>query len=236
MSVLTPPIAPLPEDPVERIVFLESVLRQLRADIVINEASATATADHGGLDGLADDDHTQYSLVSGTRAFTGTVVGVAPTADLHLATKKYGDDFNTVTNALIVQGDGTTGRVLRFGSLTVDDGTNAATLKCTLVSMFNGDAIAETDNVAKGATTGSWTLSASGKELLIEAAGLSGNVVATLGVMKHNASGDNTLYADVDPISNDIALSVRAAGATVDLTTLVDTGIMVFNILYITDA
>lgn len=49
--------------------------------------------DHGAdLDGLADDDHTQYSRADGTRAFTGVVSGVTPTADAHLATKGYVDD------------------------------------------------------------------------------------------------------------------------------------------------
>jgi hypothetical protein len=57
-------------------------------DLVLD---ATAI-DHGGLTGLSDDDHTQYILADGTRAFTGTVTGVAPSADLHLATKKYVDD------------------------------------------------------------------------------------------------------------------------------------------------
>lgn len=48
--------------------------------------------DHGtSLAGLADDDHTQYALVSGTRPFTGVVGGVTPTADAHLATKAYID-------------------------------------------------------------------------------------------------------------------------------------------------
>lgn len=47
--------------------------------------------DHGTLTGLADDDHTQYTLASGTRAFTGTVSGVAPTLSTHLATKGYVD-------------------------------------------------------------------------------------------------------------------------------------------------
>ncbi len=47
--------------------------------------------DHGALTGLADDDHTQYSLASGTRAFTGEVAGVTPTVDASLATKGYVD-------------------------------------------------------------------------------------------------------------------------------------------------
>ncbi len=50
-----------------------------------------ADVDHGGLGGLDDDDHSLYSLVAGTRAFTGTVSGIDPTASSHLATKEYVD-------------------------------------------------------------------------------------------------------------------------------------------------
>ena len=38
--------------------------------------------DHGALTGLADDDHTQYSLVDGTRAFTGAIEVDSATAGL----------------------------------------------------------------------------------------------------------------------------------------------------------
>jgi len=37
--------------------------------------SELSSIDHGSLDGLGDDDHTQYILVNGTRAFTGAVQG-----------------------------------------------------------------------------------------------------------------------------------------------------------------
>jgi hypothetical protein len=47
--------------------------------------------DHGGLQGLGDDDHTIYTLADGTRAFTGTVGGITPTDDTHLTTKGYVD-------------------------------------------------------------------------------------------------------------------------------------------------
>ena len=49
------------------------------------------TVDHGVLAGLSDDDHTQYSLVDGTRAFTGVVAGITPTTTAHLTTKGYVD-------------------------------------------------------------------------------------------------------------------------------------------------
>ena len=48
--------------------------------------------DHGNLQGLGDDDHSQYILVDGTRAFTGVVGGITPTAANHLTTKQYVDN------------------------------------------------------------------------------------------------------------------------------------------------
>ena len=59
--------------------------------------SGSIVLDHGGLTGLADDDHTQYSLADGTRAFTGTVGGITPEADADLTTKAYVDDATTVS-------------------------------------------------------------------------------------------------------------------------------------------
>lgn len=50
--------------------------------------------DHGAaLDGLTDDDHNIYVLATGARAFSGTVTGVTPTSDGHLATKGYVDSM-----------------------------------------------------------------------------------------------------------------------------------------------
>lgn len=58
---------------------------------VLAHAGFGTTRDHGGLLGLGDDDHSQYSLADGTRAFTGTVAGITPVADEDLATKGYVD-------------------------------------------------------------------------------------------------------------------------------------------------
>ena len=55
-------------------------------------AAGGGVTSHGDLDDLEVDDHSQYSKADGTRAFTGVVTGVAPSSDLHLATKKYVDD------------------------------------------------------------------------------------------------------------------------------------------------
>jgi hypothetical protein len=59
---------------------------------LLNTHNLTTSIDHGQIGGLGDDDHTIYSLADGTRAFTAVVGGIDPTADAHLATKKYVDD------------------------------------------------------------------------------------------------------------------------------------------------
>jgi len=58
---------------------------------LINTHNLTTDIDHGSISGLSDDDHPQYSLANGLRAFTGTVSGVDPTEPEHLTTKQYVD-------------------------------------------------------------------------------------------------------------------------------------------------
>jgi hypothetical protein len=52
---------------------------------------SSGITDHGLLSGLIDDDHPQYILSDGTRAFTSTVSGVTPIVSSHIATKGYVD-------------------------------------------------------------------------------------------------------------------------------------------------
>lgn len=149
-------------------------------------------------------------------------------------TKAYIDNIclNTILS------DGTAGRVLRFSLLKIDDGTNANTLKCTLSSIWNGDAIAETDNVAKGATTGDFTFNAGGDELTLEIPSAeSHNVLVAVGNIRRNAGG-TAATADIQVVSNDIYVSMRnaASGGQLDMTVLVDTGLMYINLISITDS
>jgi len=148
----------------------------------------------------------------------------------------YTDGGNFVTLSSDLVGDNTAGRVIRSVRLTIQNGTNANTLKCSLVDTWNGDTIGEVDNIAKGATTSGWTLNAGGTVLTIEAAGLSGNVLAVLGSIQINASGNNTLQVDFRITANDIVLSMYDGTNAQDFTILVDTGLVAFNVIYITDA
>ncbi|RLI52468.1 MAG: hypothetical protein DRO87_13160 [Candidatus Thorarchaeota archaeon] len=65
---------------------------------------------HSDLQDLTNDDHTQYILVDGTRAFTGTVGGVTPTADSHLTTKQYVDtEIATLSGSMLTDHGALTG-------------------------------------------------------------------------------------------------------------------------------
>ena len=69
---------------------VKEALQELETAIEAIEGGS-GVSDHGELDGLADDDHTQYILATGTRAFSGPVAGSTPTDPAHLATKSYVD-------------------------------------------------------------------------------------------------------------------------------------------------
>lgn len=133
----------------------------------------------------------------------------------------------------------TTGRtVVRRCQIKIDNGTDASTLKCTVTSEWNGDAIGETDNISKGATTGNFTLNAAGGGLKIENAGLSGTVVAVLDATQgYNASG-TAVTVSGDASSGDVRLVFRnpTTAAEMDLTSLVDTGILYIQFTYVTNA
>jgi len=60
-----------------------------KIDMTGSSLADLATKDHGDLTGRDDDDHTIYSLADGTRAFTGAVAGVDPSADADLTTKSW---------------------------------------------------------------------------------------------------------------------------------------------------
>lgn len=71
---------------------------------------SSLTMDHGELQGLGDDDHTQYVLTDGSRGFSSTVSGVAPTQNYHLATKEYIDnELATVSGGIVQDHGGLTG-------------------------------------------------------------------------------------------------------------------------------
>jgi hypothetical protein len=136
-------------------------------------------------------------------------------------------------------GDGTAGRVLRIVELKVEDGTNADTVKCTVTNVWNGDTIAATDNISKGATTGNFYLDAGGTDLRILATGITGDPVAAFANLSFNTSGTDIFVTSKYEATPAIEVNARiaATGSGQDWTTLVSgiTRVQVF-IMYITTA
>lgn len=132
------------------------------------------------------------------------------------------------------------GRVLRAIRLQVEDGTNADTIKCITIDLWNGDAIGSTDNIGKGATVDEFTLDATGIELKIEAIGLTGNCVGVLSADKVFNSTNSALEAiGYEDDTNDIKLTFYndTAGNGADLTAvLAGAEALQVQILYVTDA
>lgn len=128
-------------------------------------------------------------------------------------------------------GDGTAGRVLRIAWLTLADGTNANTLKVTLASEWNGDVIAETDNVAKDATTGSFALNAAGTALTINL----GDVLGAFGVITSGIA-NNVYTAQLAQNSNNINVRIKAGATNQDLTVLADSDTYIISVIYVTSA
>jgi len=63
-----------------------------------HEIDGSDEIDHNNLNGLNEDGHKIYSLVDGSRAFTGAVEGITPTQPSHLVTKQYVDGLGQVVS------------------------------------------------------------------------------------------------------------------------------------------
>ena len=128
---------------------------------------------------------------------------------------------------------------LRISRLTIADATTASKIKCTLASIWNGDAITATDDIGKSTTVGNFTLDADGDVLTIAAAGLSTACMAVISaVIVRNASEFPHLLADVIHSGTGISLTFRkvAEAAVIDLTHVVDTGQVQLIVSYLTSA
>ncbi|MFC1567328.1 hypothetical protein ACFL3R_00640 [Thermodesulfobacteriota bacterium] len=144
------------------------------------------------------------------------------------------EKVNTIIDSLI-SGDGTAGRLLRVSRLTIEDATQASKIKCTLASIFNGDTIAAEDNLAKGGDTGSFNLDATGSQVHIESGGITGSATHVLmALIVDNGSG-NVIYCKPSVVTSGITLEFQLNDSTAyDLTSAVDTGTIVIDIIYLT--
>lgn len=151
-------------------------------------------------------------------------------------------ELNKAADGIInppLNADATAGRVLRVISVRVYDGTTGTSLKVYTTSEFNGDAISEEDDLAKGGSTTSFELDSNGYVLKIKASALTGNCVGVVSESIYiNATGTALLVgSEEDSGAINIVTRLTNADTCQDLTGLVDVGEpLCFKIAYITSA
>jgi hypothetical protein len=137
----------------------------------------------------------------------------------------------------VIGGDGTAGRVLRAIYIHIENGTDATTIKPSSISVWNGDASGAEDNLGKGGNTGVFSLSADGSQLIMNNSGISGDLVGVLATSpRYNFSNVNLIIDHITMTNGITLLFTNQAGAVQDLTTLVDTGQIQIQVLYLTSA
>jgi hypothetical protein len=169
-----------------------------------NYLTTISGGDHGTLSGLGDDDHTQYSLADGTRAFTSTVGGVTPTADAHLATKGYVDSIAVAPD-----------------SMTVASGTTTAIGDVLYVSANNTVDVADKDDSSATKVVGLARTAVVGdgiESVDVQADGiLVGALVGATAGTRYYLSDDGTLSSSPPSDAGDYVLLIGIAANTTDL-------------------
>uniref|UniRef100_A0A6M3IWJ5 Putative tail protein n=2 Tax=viral metagenome TaxID=1070528 RepID=A0A6M3IWJ5_9ZZZZ len=142
----------------------------------------------------------------------------------------------TFTGTTSVDGGAGDEVVLRSVDFRILNGTTASTLKCSTTSLYAGDGNGPTDNIAKGATVGNFSLNASGNTLKLLNAGISGVPVAILATTIYENDCGAAITASLGISDSDIQVFIQNAttGALLDITTLVATGGIYLSVLYLT--
>lgn len=153
-----------------------------------------------------------------------------------------GDEISVVglagTTPRAILGDASGGRVARKSMLYIMSGTNANTISIVLVSAWNGDTLGEIDNINKGYSGAYVYLASNGKVLVLKQACFTGTALATLSAtIAYNAT-NLCRTVNAESVQNNIELNVYdvPGGAVKDLTAMVDEGMMVIALTYLTDA
>lgn len=146
--------------------------------------------------------------------------------------------FTKVNTAIdyILAGDGTS-RAFRVISVAIKDATQASKIKPSATSVFNGDAVTEEDNLAKGGDSGYFNLNAAGSGLHIESGAITGDATHVLMCQIYSNASGNLFYVQGTIVSNGITLTfTHNDGTAYDLTAAVDIGEIYLNVIYLTNA
>lgn len=167
-------------------------------------------SDHGALSGLTDDDHTQYALLTGVRAFTGDVTisgGLTATDDATIGGTNANITFG-VTSGTIGVSDDTNLIQLATGQVTIDGSTTIGGSGSAMLFSTTSGSIGvsgNTDIIQLDVTTGatiSGTYYGDGSNLT--------GVVSDHGALTGLSDDDHTQYAlltGVRAFTGDVTIS-----------------------------
>lgn len=178
-------------------------------------------------------DHALLDVTPGTATASRALV-VNASKDINLDTGDLSATLGTFSGSITtnsnypIEGLSTGRSVRRTLELTIENGSNANTLKLTTYSRYNHTAISVVDNVAKNATTGGYTLSSGGDLLTIENSILEGTVIAVGTATIKRIDYATPVVVQVGEAGGDIAnisfLTFAVPGVYQDMTTIVDGG------------
>lgn len=173
--------------------------------------------------------------VASHRLVSGTYQVVGPLTENGIYEAATGPGAgNGLMQSAAINGDLSAGLVLRRANLVIQPGTAANTLKAELLNIWNGDVIASTDNIGKGATVGNFSLSADGFTLSILNSGITGVPVAVLSTELQNYTA-TALFSPINEVSGtSITYGVKGdvSGTSKDMTAL--GGFSVISFTYLT--
>ena len=145
------------------------------------------------------------------------------------------DGTLTTNSNYVVEGEPGQRAIFRGFRLSIADGTNANTLKASMDFNWNSTDEVTTDNVAKGATTGNYTLSADGLDLTIDSGALDGTVDEVfMASMDANNSGTYYTFNSFQLGGEIVVRLLTVSGVMTDITAVVDAGTVRGKIVIVT--
>jgi hypothetical protein len=129
------------------------------------------------------------------------------------------------------------GRVLRAIEILIEDGTDASSVKCTVSSKYNGEAIASSDNIGYSDNVNGIALSSNGYQLWIGPG--QGQIIGVLSADITARESTTSFLLDYSVFGDtniNLAFREDLTSNYIDLTTIADSGIVRIVILYVTSA
>ena len=144
----------------------------------------------------------------------------------------------TGATALAILGDATAGRVIRCLAVLIDNGSSGVSLACDTMPLFNCTLGVHEDDIAKSGSTAHFALDANGYTLTLDVSSEMGNVVAIIAYSIHGNNSATVLTCNCLAWQNNIEMVFQDAssGTQLDLTTLVDIGMINIDLTFLTAA